>query len=136
MSRWVSVILAALIVATTALVVSGHAKSVAKKKREIDYQSALQKYSRAIKPGSGRTEVENYLRSRNTAFTWAYTAYGARKESQNADLVKIGQEAPPWYCSEAYVYVAFEFSPSGTLKQTSSDALERIELFQPDTGCL
>jgi hypothetical protein len=131
-----SAILAALIVVTTALAFSGHAKSLAKRKRETGYQSVLQKYSREIRPGSRRAEVENYLRSTNTAFTWMFTAYGARKESQNADLVKIGEEVPPWFCSESYVYVAFEFSPSGTLAQTSSDVLERIELFQPDTGCL
>jgi hypothetical protein len=147
MSRWLLAILAALLVVATALAISGHAKSVAKNKREIGYQSALQRYSREVKLGSRRAEVENYLRSRNTAFGWMYTAYGGRKESQYADLVKIGEEVPPWFRSESYVYVAFEFSPSGmfgplfdkprfSIEQTASDVLERIELFQPDSGCL
>ena len=140
--------LASLLVVAIGLAISGHAKSVAKKKRATGYQSALQRYSREIKLGSTRAEVENYLRSRNAAFTWMYTAYGGRKESQNADVVKVGEEAPPWFCSESYVYVAFEFSPSEIpverqfdavmqrIRGTASDVLERIELFQPDTGCL
>jgi hypothetical protein len=65
-----------------------------------------------------------------------FTAYGGRTKSQYADLVKIGEESPPWYCSEEYVYVALEFASSEPLKQDDSDLLERIEIFQPDSGCL
>jgi hypothetical protein len=115
MGRWLLAILAALLVVTAASAISGRAKSVAKKKREIGYQSTLQRYSREVKLGSRRAEVESCLRSRNTAFSWMYTAYGGRKKSQYADLVKIGEESPPWFCSESYVYIAFEFSPSKML---------------------
>lgn len=83
-----------------------------------------------------RKELEDYLRSHHTNFTWAFTAYGGRRVSQYADLVKIGEETAPWFCSEAYVYVAFEFSGVEQFKQNDSDVLERIELFRPDTGCL
>jgi hypothetical protein len=58
-----------------------------------------------------RKDVEDYLRSRNTKFTWIWTAFGGRRESQYADLVKIGEETAPWYCSEACVYVAFGSRP-------------------------
>ena len=76
------------------------------------------------------------MRARKIAFSWMYTAFGGRTEGQYADLVKIGEESPPWYCSEEYVYIAFEFSFLGKWEQNDSDVLERIEIFQPDSGCL
>jgi hypothetical protein len=86
-----------------------------------------------------RKDVEDSLRSKNTKFTWIFTAFGGRRVSQTADVVKIGEEAAPWFCSEAYVYVAFEYTFTrieDIHRQDPSDILERIELFQPDTGCL
>jgi hypothetical protein len=137
MKRWVLLsIIAVIIVVASVMAVRNHVRSVAQKKREAAYQSALQKYSQDLRPGLRRTEVEGYLRARNVSFSWIYTAFGGRRESQYADIVKIGEEAAPWYCSEAYVYVAFEFSGGEKFKQDDSDLLERIEIFRPYTGCL
>jgi hypothetical protein len=113
-------------------------RTAAKRKREIGYAVALKTYSEALHPGMTRRDVEAYLRSRNAQFSWMFTAFGGRRESQYADLVKIGEEAAPWYCSEAYVYIAFEFSPVGDFqhRQTDSDVLQGIELFRPYSGCL
>jgi hypothetical protein len=129
-------IVAVIIVMASAIAVRNHGRSVAQKKREVAYQSALQNYSRDLRPGLRRTEVEGYLRARNVNFSWIYTGFGGRRESQYADILKIGEEAAPWYCSEAYVYVAFEFSGVEKFKQDDSDLLERIEIFRPYTGCL
>lgn len=137
MKRWslLSITAVILVVASVAAARS-HVKTVAQKRREIAYQSALQKYSQDLKPGLRRTEVESYLRARKAHFSWMYTAFGAGHESQYADLIKIGEEAAPWYCSEAYVYVAFEFSGVDKFEQNDSDRLERIEIFRPYSGCL
>jgi hypothetical protein len=107
------------------------------REREAGYRGALKAYSAALHSGMTRKDVEDYLRSKNTRFTWAWTAFGGRKESQYADLVKIGEESAPWYCSEANVYVAFEFRDvNGFNRQTDSDVLQRIEIFRPYSGCL
>ncbi len=128
--------LIALVVAVSALAVRSSIRATASRKREIGYQVELRTYSEALHSGITRKELEDYLRSNNSNFTWVFTAYGGRRVSQYADLVKIGEEAAPWFCSEAHVYVAFEFSGMEKFKQNDSDVLERIELFRPATGCL
>ena len=137
MKRWLVLsIIAVIVVVASATAVRSHGRSVAQKKREVAYHSALQQYFRDLRPGLRRAEVERYLRARNANFSWMYTAFGGRRESQYADILKIVEEAAPWYCSEAYVYVAFEFSGVEKFKQNDSDLLERIEKFRPYTGCL
>lgn len=128
MRRWLApvVTLAAVI---SALAVWSTARAMARRNRAIAYQTTVRAYSQALRPGVTRKQVEDYLRSRSVHFAWMYTAFGGRRESQYADLVKIGEESAPWYCSEEYVYVALEFS-------NESDLLQRIEIFQPDSGCL
>jgi hypothetical protein len=111
-------------------------RDVARGKREIRYTIAFNAYSQALHPGMTRKDTEEYLHSRNTQFSWVFTAFGGRRESQYADIVKIGEEAAPWYCSYAYVYVAFEFAPVKDFRQTDSDVLQKIEMFRPYTGCL
>lgn len=108
-------------------------RATARKKRAAGYQSTLRTYAEALHPGATRRQVEEYLRSRNVHFTWVYTAFGGRTKSQYADLVKIGEESAPWYCSEEYVYVALEFSSDSPHEQDESDLLERVEIFQPDS---
>lgn len=137
MKGWVLLsIIAVVIVVASVMAARNHVRSVARKKREAAYQSTLHQYSQDLRPGLRRTEVESYLRARNANFSWIFTAFGGRRESQYADILKIGEEAAPWYCSEAYVYVAFEFSGVEKFKQNNSDLLERIEIFRPYTGCL
>jgi hypothetical protein len=120
----------------SALVVRKITRDAARRKREIRYTVAFKAYSQALHPGMKRKDIEEYLRSRNTKFSWIFTAFGGRRVSQYADIVKIGEEAAPWYCSEAYVYVAFEFAPVRDFRQTDSDVLQRVEMFRPYTGCL
>jgi hypothetical protein len=137
MTRWLILLVAAAIL-ISAIVVRSSSRAAARRKRETYYTDALKAYSDALHPGMMRKDVEEYLRSRNTQFTWIWTAFGGRGETQYADVVKIGEEAAPWYCSEAYVYIAFEFLPVNNFShgQTPSDVLQRIEIFRPYTGCL
>jgi len=135
MKRWLMMLIA-LVIALSALAVWSSVRAMGKRKREIGYEVSLRTYSDVLHPGMTRKELEEYLRSRNTNFSWIFTAFDGRTTSQYADLVKIGEETAPWYCGEEYVYVAFEFSGVETYRQNDSDVLERIEIFQPDTGCL
>jgi hypothetical protein len=60
------------------------------------------------------------------------------------DLVKIGEEGHPWYCSEAYVYVAFLFittQPNEPWKPErwkpyDTDVLKEIRRYDVLWGCL
>ena len=111
-------------------------KSEAKKKREAGYQSALQAYSHDLRPGLTRPQVENHLRSKGARFTQMCRV---DERSALADLVKFGEEDHPLYCSEHYVFVAFEFA--GTESQQpfrpyESDVLKRVRIFHQLGGCL
>jgi hypothetical protein len=102
----------------------------AKQKREAVYQAALQSYSDALKPGMTRKNVEDYFRSKGIAFQQLCCIF---KESAFADLVKIGKEKHPWYCSEHNVYVAFRFT---AVKPDESETLKTITVFHRLEGCL
>jgi hypothetical protein len=68
-------------------------------KRKASYGSALSFYSKDLDPGMTRSDVERYLGAKAISY----------QRSADADLIKIGQEAAPWFCSEVNVYVAFDF---------------------------
>lgn len=135
MKRW-RLLLIALMIALPALALRTNVRATAKRKREIGYEAALRSYSQTIHPGLTRKDLEDYLRSRNISFTWAFTSYGASRDSQYADLVKLGEEASPlWSCGQEYVYVAFVFKGVEKYRQNDSDVLERIEEHRP-ADCL
>ena len=109
----------------------------AKAKREAGYQAALQEYSNEIKPGLTRNEVESYFRTRGVRFTQMCCVGQAR--GAWADLVKVGEESAPWYCSEYYVNIAFEFratEPHRLWESRDSDVLESVRIFRQLGGCL
>jgi hypothetical protein len=136
--RTIAIVIAAVL---SAIALRYHLKAEAGKKREVAYQAALRAYSFDLKPGLTRKEVEDYLRARNAKFSQMCCL--GKQYKDYADLVKIGEEDAPWFCSEAYVYVAFEFAAieshdllSASPFARDSDVLRRIEIFRPLTGCL
>jgi hypothetical protein len=124
-------------------------KVEARRNREATYQSALRAYSRDLKLGLTRREVEGYLRARNTSFR---QVGGGEAGGDFADLVQVGREDPPWFCSESYVYVAIEFAaverhdpdlllrrsndPKRSFDAYDSEILTKVGMYRPDTGCL
>jgi hypothetical protein len=55
------------------------------------------------------------------------------------DLVKIGQEDVPWFCSENNVYIAFQFlgSQKNSLPRAdTSDRLKDVTIYRKLDGCL
>ena len=109
----------------------------AKQKREAAYQAALQSYSVILKPGMTRKSVEDYLHEK--AITYQ-TMCCVDERSAYADLVKIGKEKHPWYCSEHNVYIAFQFidDPHEGLRISGrdSDKLKSITIYHWLEGCL
>lgn len=105
-------------------------------KREAAYQTKLQSYSDALKPGMTRKNVEDYLRAKGVEFGQSCCI---DKGSVFSDLVKIGKEKRPWYCEEHNVYIAFQFvsvEPQKGFDAHDSGALKGITIFHKLDGCL
>jgi hypothetical protein len=106
--------------------------------RELSFQSALKKYSRELRRGSSRREVEGYLRKHGVAFERCCMTFDER--GAFTDLVTIGREYTPWYCDEHLVYIALEFTatefPHFLETAYDSDALKEVKLSRQAVGCL
>jgi hypothetical protein len=112
------------------------------KKRELSYQTTLQLYEQAIKPGMTRKQVEDYLHARSQAFSQSCCVdiKEFRKHSWD-DLVKIGAEDAPWFCSESAVYVAFQFSDSPLphdemWRADDLDTVKSVSVYHRPENCL
>jgi len=118
-------------------------KAQAQRKREAAYEATLRSYDQMLKPGRTRKEVEDYLRARNASIEHMCCVDVDRLSDRASwdDLVKIGQEKPPWFCSENYVYIAFQFidhNPPTGLSQTADDldTLKSVTIYRQLGGCL
>jgi len=121
-------------------------KKRAAQKREAAYQSALSEYQRVLRPGMTRKEVEDYLRAKNADFSQmccvnVVTSNSPKRHTWD-DLVKIGEEEHPWFCSEHFVYVAFEFADyirietDYSMQDNDSDPLRSVSIFHQLGGSL
>ena len=110
--------------------------------RQAAYHAALRSFSETLKPGMSRKDVEDYLRAQNRSF-----GQYLQKGYAYSDLVKVGEEPKPWFCSEWPVYVEFEFTAdhqtqslsgavSGIPTPSKSDVLKEIHLTGHGEGCL
>ncbi len=136
MRRWRLLIPGLILIALCATAVGCAWRKQAQRKREEAYQSALNSYSEALKPGMTRKEVEDYLHARDIRFQQMCCV---DERSAFADLVRIGQEGHPWYCSEQNIYIAFQFAavePHSWLKAYDSDSLKKVSIFRWLEGCL
>jgi hypothetical protein len=113
--------------------------------REASYQTVLAKYMSELKPGTTREQVERHLQANGIRFRQMCCVanfrdqYVSLKGAGYDDLVKIGKESAPWFCSENNVYIAFEFNPKsqGELSDTNApDVLKRVSVFHQLEGCL
>jgi hypothetical protein len=114
-------------------------KHRAAQEREFTYQSALATYAQRFGPGTSRKNVEDYLQENQIEF--GHMCCVQRRDSHTAypDLIKIGQEDAPWFCSENYVYVAIEFvatEPNELVEAHPSDSLKKVSIFHQLAGCL
>lgn len=108
------------------------------KKRQVQYQAALESYSDAMKPGSSRRDVEFYLHQRKLPFQQLCCV--RERRSAYADLLKVGEEKVPWFCNKNNTYVALEFEatePHGEIPEAhDSDRLISTTLWPHLEECL
>lgn len=136
-----TVLIALALAASIALGVR-HVREVRiKRRREAEYQTVLRTYRDSFKMGISRKELEDYLSSRRIPFQ--HMCCVNMKEYSKAtydDLVKIGSEPVPWFCSENNVYIGFDFrgrergSPAPTAE--ALDLLTDIKIFHWLEGCM
>jgi hypothetical protein len=136
--RWILLIVTVILLVVSAFGVKSAMDKRAEQKRQIEYQSVLKAYSGALKPGMTRHDAESYLHSKGLSFQ-KMCCVGIRRSAW-ADLVRIGKEKAPWYCSQYNVYVALEFEttePHGIIQDArDSDRLENVALFPWLEECL
>jgi hypothetical protein len=136
--RWWKPVVVALVVFVVALVFVRQRSVVNARRREASYQAALRSYTVILKPGMSRRDAESYLASGSKTFRQQCCIGGTSKNAWD-DLVKIGEEDTPWYCSQHNVYIALEFISSGAHvfpKASPEDALTRVSIFRALEGCL
>jgi hypothetical protein len=136
MSRRASFRLTFLIFALLATVPKAPAQS-AKQKREASYQAVLQSYSEILKPGMTRKNVEEYLKAKGVKHERMCCI---DEKTAWVDLVRIGKEKHPWYCSAHTVYIAFQFAdePHEGMRPSDreTDKLKSITVYHSLDGCL
>jgi hypothetical protein len=125
----------ALVLLMTVVTACNAAGPNAQKKRETAYQATLQSFSDVLKPGMTRKYVEDYLGSKGSS---VQPFCCIEDSSVFADLLKIGEDKHPWYCSENDVYIAFQFVAVEPRKPWVGelDTLKSITIFRRLEGCL
>jgi hypothetical protein len=131
-------IFGAIVIAALAFGLRDVLRARAQKKREVAYQLALASYAKKLTLGMPRKDVDSYLRANHVSFSQrcCFEARGVF-----ADVVKVGEDDAPWYCSETDVYVALEFAgtePAHSLSAPANemDVLNRIAIERIGSGCL
>jgi hypothetical protein len=141
MKRWGFLIVGLIVVALIAVGARHVITKRAQQERETAYAAALHSYSDVLTPGMTRKEVEDYLSAKNTHFR-QMCCVTTTKFSKRVydDLVKIGEEDAPWFCSEYNVYIAFQFNGperhSGGPTAEISDTLSSVTVYRWLEGCL
>lgn len=133
-----TILLAIVAVVLAGLGVESLVRRNIERKHQALYNSILREYSAELQPGTPRKDVEQLLRTKGQSFQQTCCLLNTNR-STFEDLVKIGSEPAPWYCSEDDVYLVFEFySPAhaGTPIAQPSDSLKRIAVSPWLQGCL
>jgi hypothetical protein len=136
--RYLSLLFLVLIgVATASLFISRRTKleaqTRAQMKRENEYQSALHFYNQIFKRSMTKKEVEDWLNLNKIEF------FTQSSNFSSYDLIKIGEEEPPWYCGVHWVYVKLNFrdvEQRGPFGAGDEDTLNEIEVYHQLDRCL
>lgn len=140
MRRYLLLAIVLIVLLSCALTIRVELRDRDKKKREVAYQSALQSYSQNVTLGWTRKKVEAYFKARDIAFgQMGWLEEQPEDRTAFADLIKVGHEDAPWYCSENYVYIAFQFSatePHRPWMAAESDVLTKVRIYRQLGGCL
>jgi hypothetical protein len=136
--RWVVSLVVVVLIALGIYAIQRSLARRAEQKRLAEYQRVTKEYADTLPVGISRVEVENYLRTRGRRFQQS-CCVGVPRNAW-ADLIKIGEESAPWYCSRSNVYVAFEFGATAESrsmpKALDDDKLLSVSLYQRLEDCL
>lgn len=137
-TKLIILLLILVAVALSAFAIKSALWKRAAQRRQAVYDALLREYSATLRPGAQRREVEAVLTTRGRSFQQMCCLLS---ENRNAleDIVKIGSEPTPWYCSENDMYLVFEFDSmpdSQFPKAHPDDSLRRIALSSWLGGCL
>ena len=104
--------------------------------REATYAAVVSGYAERLTRGMTRAQVEEHLRAEGKEFHHM-CCMGANHSAFDT-LLMIGEESAPWFCSEQYVYVGFEFHREGTdtLPALPADKLVDVRLYKQLSGCM
>jgi len=138
MRRWLVPVVLLVILALTVVPFSCGTREEEKLQGEGGYQAALASYVRLLRPGMTRKEVEDYLEEKKVGFD---RMGGVDGLGTDADVIKVGEERPPWFCSENYVYIALHFAARpgpryGRSDKNEADTLKEITIYKRLSGCL
>lgn len=139
MKRWLALLVLLLALSVCLFSIRYVSKTRAQRRRALAYEATLRSYSKALKPGMPRKDVEDYLKANNVSF-YHMCCVRATGSSDGAydDIAKVGHEDAPWYCSQNNIYIAFLFIGPKRVATTAdpSDRLTSIELYPHLEGCL
>ena len=122
MRQWLGIGLLAVIV----IAILNLNSFVRKKREDKRFLSTLLEYRSALKPGTSRTEVEDYLRQKGLPYTRSCCEPGIF-----SDRSKIGELPPHWTCRNWSVYLDFQFQSTGDADAASgTDRLTKIDLYE------
>lgn len=94
-----------------------------RKDAEARFQNTLATYRAALKSGSTRDQVEDYLRQQNTSFTTAGCAAGS-----SCDRADLGDEPRNLFCQPWKVSAEFQFKNTEPGAAKGTDLLTSIDL--------
>jgi hypothetical protein len=91
-------------------------RDVLERRREAGFRDVVAMYSRDLRQGTTREDVERYI-----------SLHGARPESDSQPdfpaprdiLVHLGEEHAPWYCSRQIAYVRLVFDDANRYRSAS-----------------
>lgn len=100
---------------------------VQKKRDDKRFLENLMAYRSALKPGTSRADVEEYLRRQGMPYARSCCEPGVF-----SDRSKIGEMPPKWTCRNWNVYLDFKFqNPEGPIHAASgTDRLTKIDLYE------
>ena len=144
MKRFVLLLLVLVAIGLAALGVHRRSVMNAKKNRQATYEAKLRSFTQVLQPGMTRKQVEDYLHGKNVDVFKECCVEVAPSVIRHSydDLVKIGQEDVPWYCSEHHVYIAFQFTDyakpqnAWQTQDNDLDTLKAISIYGQLSGCL
>jgi hypothetical protein len=137
--RWLAFTTLVVALIIVSLVIQHVLQKRAEERRLVQYHATVRMYADALQQSTSRAVVEAYLRTRGKAFQQMCCVNTPRNAW--ADLVNIGEEHVPWFCSQHNIYVAFVFDAPEHLKaqtQTaeSTDTLTDVVLYPRLEGCM